>query len=193
MTPAVVSLVMAYASLAGLDPMLVLSVIKVESNFNSKAVGPRGEVGLMQLMPKYFKAKRKKLFDPKTNVRLGIEHLARAKAQCRHQEEHTWLVCYNLGVAGGSRLKRPQQWSYYRKVMKEYAVMKKWTPGQKVVVLAAYASGADGEGVVLRPSKERGHEGKWLIDIDGLYMHVEASRLMTEDEYTELQKAKPND
>jgi soluble lytic murein transglycosylase len=44
-------LVLEAAALFDLDPFLILSVIKVESNFDEMAVSPRGAVGLMQVMP----------------------------------------------------------------------------------------------------------------------------------------------
>jgi len=39
------------ASIAGLEPELVLAVIEVESNFDSYAVSVAGALGLMQIMP----------------------------------------------------------------------------------------------------------------------------------------------
>src|SRR3972149_7526125 len=36
----------------GLDPMLVMAVIVVESGGNPRAVGPQGAAGLMQVMPR---------------------------------------------------------------------------------------------------------------------------------------------
>jgi len=39
------------ASIAGLEPELVLAVIEVESNFDTYAVSVAGALGLMQIMP----------------------------------------------------------------------------------------------------------------------------------------------
>jgi soluble lytic murein transglycosylase-like protein len=53
---------------------LILSVMKVESNFNPQAVGPTGDIGLMQINPinaPHFGVTREDLFDPETNVRIG--------------------------------------------------------------------------------------------------------------------------
>ena len=35
-----------------IDPIIILAMIRVESNFREKIVSPKGAVGLMQVMPK---------------------------------------------------------------------------------------------------------------------------------------------
>jgi len=69
---AVPDLVEAAAKRYDVDPLLVHSVIQVESNYNPYAVSPKGAQGLMQLMPAT--ARRfgvRNTFDVKKTLRAG--------------------------------------------------------------------------------------------------------------------------
>lgn len=67
------------ASRFDLDPMLVLSVITVESNFDRFAISSAGARGLMQIMPFWIKEIGKpedNLFDIHTNLKYGCAILS---------------------------------------------------------------------------------------------------------------------
>ena len=71
----------------GVDPLLIIAVISVESRFNPIAESVAGAKGLMQIIPKYHPEKFqeyggvKTVFDPQTNILVGSqiikEYLAR--------------------------------------------------------------------------------------------------------------------
>jgi len=74
--PAIDALVQEAAALNGLDPCLILSIMRAESAFNRSAVSPKGAMGLMQLMPAT--ATRfgvRDFFDPRENVLGGSRYL----------------------------------------------------------------------------------------------------------------------
>lgn len=74
--PVIDALVQEAAAQNGLDPCLILSLMRAESAFNRTAVSVKGASGLMQLMPET--ATRfgvKNIFDPRENVLGGTRYL----------------------------------------------------------------------------------------------------------------------
>jgi soluble lytic murein transglycosylase len=78
-------LIQALAAQYGLDPYLILALMREESLFNSQAVSRTGARGLMQIMPDTGRGIAKNLkvtwsdadmlFDPETNIRFGVFYL----------------------------------------------------------------------------------------------------------------------
>lgn len=59
-----------------LDPALIRAVIRVESNFNRKAISRKGAQGLMQLMPAtVFRFAVGDVYDPRENIGAGARYL----------------------------------------------------------------------------------------------------------------------
>jgi soluble lytic murein transglycosylase-like protein len=65
----------------GIDPELAFRLVRLESEFNPRAVSKVGALGLTQLMPSTAKmldkkvVSREQLFNPQTNLRVGFRYL----------------------------------------------------------------------------------------------------------------------
>lgn len=101
----------------GVDPAIVIAIIKRESNFDILAVGDEGNsLGLMQIQPRWSIDRMKELecdnlLDPYQNVKVGIDILADLMEE---EEPLEWvLMAYNGGNAYADRLAREGRVSEY--------------------------------------------------------------------------------
>lgn len=113
------------------DPYFVMAVISGESSFNPKALGPVGEIGLMQIrletgewMAKRIGVKWKgerTLTNPVENIKLGTAYLAWLREKFENNGQ-LYLAAYNMGATNVKRALgrnvRPKD--YPKHVMKRY-------------------------------------------------------------------------
>jgi len=109
----------------GVPPELVDAVAFVESGYDPTAIGNAGEMGLMQVMPSTaamlgFQGTQAQLAEPTTNIRYGVEYLARALRRaggdvCRA------LMKYRAGH--GEETLSPRSVAYCRRVREHLAVL----------------------------------------------------------------------
>jgi soluble lytic murein transglycosylase len=97
----------SYSEANGLDPYLVASLIRQESEFNPSAISHANAYGLMQLLPRTGKGEAKKeglshyntdsLLDPTTNIELGTHYFRSMVDHFGGQVEYA-LAAYNAGA-----------------------------------------------------------------------------------------------
>lgn len=104
--------------LFGVEVATIKSIISIESSFSPTAIGPVGEIGLMQVRPEF--SKEKDLYDPCKNIMEGTRILKEAKIRCKHKENKSFVVCYNRGIKGGTRVDDYMSNSYYQKFISKY-------------------------------------------------------------------------
>jgi len=89
----------------GVDPLLVQSVIEVESNYNPFAISPKGAEGLMQLLaPTARRFGVKNSFSPSDNIEGGVRYLKYLQELFR--DERLVLAAYNAGEGAVSKYNR---------------------------------------------------------------------------------------
>jgi soluble lytic murein transglycosylase len=91
--------VIKYSTQYEIDPYLVLSVIKAESNFRSTVISPKNAMGLMQITEDTGKwaadkmkiegFKTNDLYDPDTNIRIGCWYLNYLENQFKNYTDVT--------------------------------------------------------------------------------------------------------
>jgi soluble lytic murein transglycosylase-like protein len=100
----------------GVDPLLIIAVMAVESRFNPIAESVAGAKGLMQIIPRYHTDKFhehggvKAVFDPETNILVGSQIIKEYLA--RTGELNSALQMYAGAVSD-------EQEGYFGKVMTE--------------------------------------------------------------------------
>ena len=113
-----------------LDPLLILSVIAVESRFNPFAESPMGAQGLMQVMSKVHKDK----FDDHGGVKAALNPVANIKVGSKILKEYVkrgGSVEAGLKTYVGAAL-HDNDGGYGNKVLAEYRKLKEVANGKKV-------------------------------------------------------------
>lgn len=107
------------------DPLLVRSVIAVESNYNPLAVSPKGARGLMQLMPQT--ARRlavRDSFNALQNIDGGVRYLKYLLTVFGDEDPRLALAAYNAGEGAvmkhGGVPPYPETRQYVTRVGKKY-------------------------------------------------------------------------
>lgn len=137
-----------YSAEYEVDPLLILAIIKTESNFNPKSISTSGAVGLMQLMDSTAKELAEKtqmdymvtdLYNPEINIKLGTMYFAELN-KC-YDNTYLAIAAYNAGIgnvnkwienkkieADGSNIESipfKETNNYVRKVIRNYKIYKK--------------------------------------------------------------------
>jgi soluble lytic murein transglycosylase-like protein len=110
-----------------MDWKLVAALIRVESNFNPKAVSPKGAQGLMQLMPSTQKDEGvRDPFAPEENVRAGVRYLRKLLDAFQGDLELT-LAAYNAGIGRVQKYRAvppiPETQLYVSKILALYPTL----------------------------------------------------------------------
>lgn len=139
-------LVEKYATEYELDPLLVYSIIKAESNFKEEAKSNSNAIGLMQIMLETAKEigqkidieeiTEEKLLEPDTNINIGTKYFKILLE--KYNNEKLAIIAYNAGMGNldtwlkqgiidpeGNNLENipfPETKNYVKKILQNYKI-----------------------------------------------------------------------
>ena len=148
-----------------IDPLLVESVIQVESNYNHFAVSPKGAEGLMQLMPGTARMLGvSNSFDPAENIEAGVKYLR--YLQSLYQDDRLALAAYNAGPKAVEKYKGtppfPETQDYVNQVGQRYQMAKR----DEAVKNAAQPAAPAPPEEVQAPAEEQRPQVERIIDLN---------------------------
>lgn len=119
------SYIMQYSSEYELDPLLVLAVIKTESNFNDKAVSKKDAMGLMQVTKdtgtwvaeqlQVYDFKEEALLNPNINIQFGCWYLNDLNEEFKDLD--LVLAAYNGGRGNVKKWLSSKDYSHDGKIL----------------------------------------------------------------------------
>lgn len=107
-----------YGEMYGVDPLLIMAIIRVESTFDANALSSSDAIGLMQIKMTTFSDiytkigasyREASLYDPETNVKAGAYYLSWLGSQFGKTTET--VVAYYYGVGNVRRLLQSAEYS----------------------------------------------------------------------------------
>lgn len=125
------------------DPLLVESLIQVESNYNHYAVSPKGAEGLMQLMPRTARTLGvSNSFDPAQNIEAGVKYLEYLRGI--YADDRLAIAAYNAGPGAVQKYKQippyAETQNYVSEVGRRYRAAKRQEAAKAAVEPAAPAA-----------------------------------------------------
>ena len=95
-----------YSEENNIDPLLVFSIIKAESNFKRSATSNSGAIGLMQVMPETAKEMleiigddyiiKEQLYNPEQNIKIGTKYYSWLYK--KYNNPQLVIAAYNAGI-----------------------------------------------------------------------------------------------
>ncbi len=137
------SVVTSAANANGLSRSLLSSVIRTESNFQPRAVSPKGALGLMQLMPATARSLAvRHPFDPSENVQAGAKYLKEMLG--KFGNVNLALAAYNAGPGAvalyGGVPPYPETRAYLARIRREMKASQKSAPDAATGVVKVVCS-----------------------------------------------------
>lgn len=113
-----------YSKDNGVDPDLIDAMMKTESNYDRRAVSPKGAKGLMQLMPETGRRFGvQDFFDPRQNIEGGVKYMKFLLDMFGNNVSLS-LAAYNAGENLVARIKDippiPETRNYVKKILADY-------------------------------------------------------------------------